>query len=1080
MKGKILAILVLALLCTSASAYRSYDQTCDPSGTAADLCVPGLVCDTSISPNKCNQPSSPLVCTNAPAVYAAPPYVPATSTSYYDASTKITELETGTGIGGATSTFYQAGWFGSWQLSGVIGLAIAIAIIALAAMIGIAFNLPEVKAFANSEISQVIVSAILLLSIIAVIAACDQLANISLQVSSLPVGCNGNEPCHITAARYYLSSIYDVGNDAAENALYRAIVDQKSASSGLQFQTNFWYLLFAGTSMRINAGMSIEAERAGSVFDTASKLMVSIYAQKYFIEVVAFGIAPIFLLLGIVLRTFFFTRKLGGLLLAIAVALFTVYPLAYAFAWYTLNVTIYGERAFGPATDATCPQECSKTYPVAFFVNSSGEIMQFRTTQDLVQAGINDSNWDDGDVNDDGTGEFPGLTACRDLSVAYGMLSADMPANMQDQCSGCPDYCREVPFNPDMPGCDIAACSGCNAGCKIMRQRTDCAIQCSDCDQSCRTQLPVENKCYNNVETNEAPVAANLTVDCGGCDGCPQWCKILVMNYTSGQKQLMYGSEAACNINACKPQSLLYPTGTCREQCLYYSPLTEVNCNGACSGCPEYCRVGNYDELVLAGITTAPFDCNTAACTACPDVCKVNITLPTPSNYPNCAPYPGTAGAADCDHCPEYCRFTSFDTPNFIASGSYLPRDSTTNIPYICSPDTVSWLDCDACDSTCFVDPTAGSSSGFVTSAAANPYLGNGPLQESCQLNPDSGTDGQCGWNPVISNIAAECLVAPHANLDCTAADRQYSDTCTNGQITSTGGSPCCSWTDCDNANCQQYGDSGTCGSTSLASACCAWLPTMQCYGPAGCDLETDQSGCEGSTIGCQWLQRGSIGIPIAYRDEAQYRDTSGCKQCPENCRLRIGSADYEGTCGFPGDPGELVDCSGAASVCPDSLRQSISPSATCGGLSTDLSLPCAECTALCRSTSSDLPGPPSCDASCFDSCPAACKTTPKTGVCSGCMECPLDCLYFPAVRTDCSEVCSDEALAGPVNVGPDDFVKNLPGAIGATDVKNMGTLMVPALVMPLFCIVIVIAFIRVFSPLLGGDIEIPGLGRII
>ena len=104
----------------------------------------------------------------------------------------------------------------------------------------------------------------------------------------------------------------------------------------------------------------------------------------------------------------------------------------------------------------------------------------------------------------------------------------------------------------------------------------------------------------------------------------------------------------------------------------------------------------------------------------------------------------------------------------------------------------------------------------------------------------------------------------------------------------------------------------------------------------------------------------------------------------------------------------------------------------------------------------------------------------PPKRLCSECFDCPLDCIYKPAVRTDCADICSDEALAGPVNIAPDDFIKSLPGAQGASDVRNVGILMIPALVLPLFCLVIVIAFIRIFSPTLGGDIEIPGLGRII
>jgi hypothetical protein len=113
--------------------------------------------------------------------------------------------------------------------------------------------------------------------------------------------------------------------------------------------------------------------------------------------------------------------------------------------------------------------------------------------------------------------------------------------------------------------------------------------------------------------------------------------------------------------------------------------------------------------------------------------------------------------------------------------------------------------------------------------------------------------------------------------------------------------------------------------------------------------------------------------------------------------------------------------------------------------------------------------------------CPDNCRLPDAPDqLCEGCFECPYDCTFYPAVRTDCSEVCTDEALAGPASIGPSDFIKKLPGAEGASDVKNLGAIMIPALVLPLFCIVIVIAFIRVFSPILGGDIEIPGLSRII
>ena len=100
--------------------------------------------------------------------------------------------------------------------------------------------------------------------------------------------------------------------------------------------------------------------------------------------------------------------------------------------------------------------------------------------------------------------------------------------------------------------------------------------------------------------------------------------------------------------------------------------------------------------------------------------------------------------------------------------------------------------------------------------------------------------------------------------------------------------------------------------------------------------------------------------------------------------------------------------------------------------------------------------------------------------VCGGCFSCPVDCVYKPAVRSDCVEVCTDSQLGDLPQIDQGALLKSLPGARGRTDVRNAGIFMLPALVLPLFNIVVIIAFIRVFSPTLGGDIEIPGLSRIL
>jgi len=1330
------ALLALALLGGILSAdCQSYNESC-----ASAPCCDGLVCDTAA--HVCTQDTS--VCTNLPASYV----FTSTSESAGGPGSPVSLIEQQIAGGEnatikSTSNLYKVGWFSDWTIAGLLGVAATISIIALAALAGYAFNLPDVKAFADAEIMQAIVSVLLIASLLGLVGFFDSVAREALATAGLPIACVQGEPCYITAAKYYLDTLYETASQYSYDELKESIRTQKAASQGIAAQLNFWQLFYAGSNIRLDAWMSIMGERAGAIFETVSKLMASIYAQRYFIDVVAYGIAPVFMLLGIVLRTFFFTRKLGGLLLAIAISLFIIYPLTYAFAWYTLNVTIYGER-LAAVSDPACPNECTARYPAAFFVGENGALVKFETTQDIMLAGINNTNWNSGgpDLNGDGKGDFPGLVACRNLSMAG--LSESIAVN---QCVGCPDYCREVPFPSNLPGCNIAACSNCNAGCKIMRVRTDCRTNpdlcpssCTDPANKCRTALPVENKCYDANEGAGSPayVEANLSVSCAGCDGCPYWCR-----YLNASDELVYANEPACQVSACK-------LSNCPVQCMYKTMLGKsANCDASCSYsdssgayvCPKSCRLAKLFPYNSASGTAADeawmreYDIGNRIRDECTSDLKIvkacnnclpGCLIPVPdANISKCAPYPSNYGAKYCTECPEYCRWQDY---SFISPYSNLEKDATDpSKPYMCTKDANPALDCDqspppaACNASCFstdYPPTCrqfwGRGEGgycgscplsarttLVHTNASGLTDYNGPpllddgyscndtsCEPACKLVPPSivpnsstpsgggatlrcsiGLNEECepdaafgncctggyscresedtqeyaaspGFSPGVdyiisyvytrdnvtvgdsfevkvnttnrgtigasaasntsvafdgmaANISVAMLGAGashqgSATMSCNSPGaHQLTITAdagnnvgeaneTNNELTITvncaepaiykcyacqntvgeGGycdaatAGCCAEglvcanNKCSVPVCMDY-DAGyeatrteqpkmcemcpvgcrlnvvppdnldnqlnsSCTSASLAKSpgtfnpcdsdhcpntCkAAALPTGStpiceeylgngplgtdeaCYGPTypvNCPLIDNNVSCIGNaSYGCMWLQENSSRVPIIFRSPP-YNDPSNCKQCPENCRI----TGLDGTCG---QEEGTVDCSEEA--CPSVCRRPVTINDTCQEYNAQ-NANCKDCPALCR-RNQETEQPNSCKGNLgcsAESCTSECwLDAAPAGLCSSCFDCPLDCTYYPAVRSDCSEVCSDEALAGPVNVAPDDFIKALPGAAGEADAKNVGLLMVPALVLPLFCIVIVVAFIRVFSPLLGGDIEIPGLGRII
>jgi len=702
--------------CGGNSGPQGYGEIC----SSTSECASCLVCESG----RCTQRDG--VCTTIPEIYVAPPssYNPPSSGNGLDPVSAITKLESGDTsgtdgkgaavVGGSSNTYKVSLFTGydaatgkpNWQVNGLIGVAIVCSIIALAAMFGTAFNLPTVKAFANNELKQAVISVLLIVSLVGLVTFFDLIAKQAIESMQLPNLCNPNEPCYISAAKYYLTTLEDTGNQYAKNQLNESIVLARRASWGYSINLNQVILLFYGMTIRFSAGDSLNAERHGAMFTQMSKILVSLSAQKYFIDVITFGIAPLFILLGIVLRTFFFTRKLGGLLLAIAIALFIVYPLTYAFAWYTLNVTVYGERTMASNSDPSCPSECTGTYPAAFFTNSNGELVQFPTVQSIVRAGINTNNFGSGGP----AGEFSGLVSCRNLT-SIGIT--------ENSCQDCPDYCRDVPF-PGLPGCNITSCSACNAGCKIVRQRLTCQtdpICAGKCPLECRTRIPLENKCFSNESGGIIP--ADQSVSCAGCSKYPAWCRFLKNN--TGVLEPVYTDDV------CKDGTLdVSNDPSCPQQCSYVTSMgTATTCDTICSytnkttgettSCPDICRV---DELLNKPGWSSMYDikpdpdlttyCNETvgrglACSQCAKHPECIISVPSPPS--GCAGYPSNGLSGFCTNCPEYCRRLNFT--NFFTNYSNVDRNSSTNVPTVCIPTNLNKMNCSsvgspsACNETC-------------------------------------------------------------------------------------------------------------------------------------------------------------------------------------------------------------------------------------------------------------------------------------------------------------------------------------------------------------------------------------------
>ena len=107
------------------------------------------------------------------------------------------------------------------------------------------------------------------------------------------------------------------------------------------------YCLQVGVTSTVAAQNVLNMDKYSIIFEYYQNLLASMEAQRFFVQQISFNMAPVVLAIGIVLRSFFFSRKLGGLLMSIAIGVMFFFPGMYIFDWLTLNMTVNGDKPLG-------------------------------------------------------------------------------------------------------------------------------------------------------------------------------------------------------------------------------------------------------------------------------------------------------------------------------------------------------------------------------------------------------------------------------------------------------------------------------------------------------------------------------------------------------------------------------------------------------------------------------------------------------------------------------------------------------------------------------------------------------------
>jgi len=225
-------------------------------------------------------------------------------------------------------TTFQDVW-SNWQVVAILAAVISLSLTSIAYSLAAVFRLKSLQMWAKEEAYQALASAFIAGAAIIIITA---ISSFSCGVIG---GCAGGDHMDmaigimttmktsvIQQVQYMYALSARVGMISAMGKYYDFSFGEPQCIVGLCFTA-------IGFSWYTWAGGNLILDSLDYSFSLLIPVISSFIAQVYLLEFIQKALFPSLLAMGIILRTFFFTRKVGGLLMAIALALYTIYPLMY-------------------------------------------------------------------------------------------------------------------------------------------------------------------------------------------------------------------------------------------------------------------------------------------------------------------------------------------------------------------------------------------------------------------------------------------------------------------------------------------------------------------------------------------------------------------------------------------------------------------------------------------------------------------------------------------------------------------------------------------------------------------------------
>jgi len=488
----------------------------------------------------------------------------------------------------------------SWHFLALAGLMISIIIVAIAYLVAMGFEVPEVKAWAGTEVTQIISTAIIIAFLFGIIAFLDTISSWMINESGI-MYCGVGENCLQKASVAYLNDSIDAAEAGAKDCLKNSMQAGANMGRGIGLYATTIILGQLGLQTTLGAHEALKLDRYTILYEYYTNLLGTLYSQRFFLEQFSFKIGPILLALGIIGRSFFLTRKTGGLLIAIAAGIMFFLPMMYVFDWVTLDMVIAGDND-AKADESLCPPECRTGIPIAYY---SGGVVE---DMDVLYSYFEEED------RDEAFGLFNG--SVESLSNGTDLFYSCNYDPDPDDNVGCPTTCRELPY----PG-TVSQCAD-------IENQTFCA----EIDDRCKVirYVPAaeENPEYDMCPA-ECKIVPPLNGDCdvGDCLESRFDCRVAKLTDLDWRPSIesdLDGSERCNDYPHDCPASM-----DAEESCTWVIPESGT-CDEICSGCPKHCRISGADELHLPDECFEEFEEGEErvlldVCAECHPTCMIDI-----------------------------------------------------------------------------------------------------------------------------------------------------------------------------------------------------------------------------------------------------------------------------------------------------------------------------------------------------------------------------------------------------------------------------------------------------------------------